>query len=157
MLEQARKIVGDDPRVTFLLNEAAELACCSTGQFDLVFSHICLQHMPWSLASRYLREFARVCHPGGWVAIQLPAREVIAIRRLCARARRYLVGRLPYGLGAAWRKWRHGTSVIFDMFYTLPQDVRATATAAGLTFCHAEPNQAAGENTEGFIYIFRKG
>ena len=157
MLEQARKIVGDDPKMTFLLNETCDLASCGSAQFDLVFSHICLQHMPWSLASDYLREFVRVCQPRGWVVFQLPARELMTIPGLCARMRRCLVDRLPFGLGATWRKWRHGTSVIFDMFYTPPQDVRATAAAAGLAFCHAEPSQAAGDNTEGFIYIFRKG
>jgi len=156
MLEQARQIVGDDPGATFILNEAADLACCGTAQFDLVFSHICLQHMPWSLASGYLREFARVCQPGGWVVFQLPARELITARRRFARVRRYLVDGLPFGLGTAWRKWRYGASVVFDMFYTPPQTVRETATAAGLAFCHAEPSQAAGDNTEGFIYIFRK-
>ena len=61
MLEQARRIAGDLPGVTFVLNDAENLQSLGTEEFELVFSHICLQHMPWPLAQGYVREFARVC------------------------------------------------------------------------------------------------
>jgi SAM-dependent methyltransferase len=156
MLEQARKIVGEDARVTFLLNQASDLATVGEERFDLVFSHICLMHMPWSLARTYVSEFARICSPGGWVAFQLPTRRIATAATLASRIRRTLVESLPFGLGAAWRRWRHGTSVSFDVYFTPADEVRSVAAAAGLKLLHAEPSLDGGKDSEGFIYIFRK-
>lgn len=154
MLDQARQIAGHLPGVSFSLNEGERLQDLGTGEFDLVFSHICLQHMPWSLAQGYIREFARVCERSGWVVFQLPARPDPAER--AGAWRRRLIDCLPFGLGAAWRKWRHGSSAVFDVCYTPPDVVRQAAGAVGLELVHAEPNADAGTNTEGFIYIFRR-
>lgn len=154
MLEQARRIAGDLPGVSFVLNEAESLQTLGAAEYDLVFSHICLQHMPWPLAQGYLSEFARVCKRSGWVVFQLPARAVSA--ELAGSWRRRLVDSLPFGLGAAWRKWWHGSSAIFEVCYTPPEVVRLAALGAGLEFIHAEPNADAGTHTEGFIYFFRK-
>lgn len=154
MLEQARRIAGDVPGVSFVLNQAENLQSLGSAEFDLVFSHICLQHMPWPLAQGYLREFARVCKRSGWVVFQLPACAVSA--ELAGLWRRRLVDSLPFGLGAAWRKWRHGSAAVFEVFYTPSETVRLAALGAGLEFIHAEPNVDAGTHTEGYIYFFRK-
>ena len=154
MLEQARRIAGELSGVSYVLNEAENLHALDPTEFDLVFSHICLQHMPWPLAQGYLGEFARVCKRSGWVVFQLPARAVST--DAAGSWRRRLVDSLPLGLGAAWRKWRHGSSVIFDVCFTPPEAVRLAALRLGLEFIHAEPNTDAGSNTEGFIYFFRK-
>ncbi len=154
MLEQARRIAGHLPGVSFVVNEAEKLQSLGTAECDLVFSHICLQHMPWPLAQGYLGEFARICERSGWVVFQLPARAATA--ELAGSWRRRLVESLPFGLGAAWRKWRHGSSAIFDVCYTPPEVVRQAATDFGLEFIHAEPNADAGTHTEGFIYFFKK-
>jgi SAM-dependent methyltransferase len=156
MLEQGRKILGDEPRMTFLLNESGDLAACQNAQFDLVFSHICLMHMPWTLARGYLCEFARVCRPGGWVAFQLPSRrcQTWAFRK--SQIRRALIDSLPFGLGTAWRKWKHGTTVVFEVNCTPLEEVRRVAESVGLRLCHAEPSQDGGEDTEGYIYVFEK-
>lgn len=85
---------------------------------------------------------------------QLPARPAPTVHVQLWRRR--LVEALPFGLGASWRRWRHGSSVIFDVCYTPPEIVRHAAAKAGLEFVHAEPNADAGAGTEGFIYLFRK-
>ena len=154
MLEQAQRIAGHLPGVAFVLNDAENLQSLGTTEFDLVFSHICLQHMPWSLAHGYIREFARVCQRSGWVVFQLPARPAPTVHIQLWRRR--LVEALPFGLGAIWRRWRHGSSVIFDVCYTPPEIVRQAAAEGGLEFVYAEPNADAGTGTEGFIYLFRK-
>lgn len=154
MLERARHIAGDRPSVGFLLNQTGDLRCLGTAEFDLVFSHICLQHIPWPLVRGYLGEFARVCRSGGYVTFQLPARA--ASWEHAARWRRRLIDSMPLGFAKMWRRWRHGSSVVFDVFYTLPETVRAAASEAGLEFIHAEPSGDAGAGTEGFIYLFRK-
>ena len=70
--------------------------------------------------------------------------------------RKKIVDALPFGLGAAYRRWRHGSEAVFDMHYTPVQTVEATLTKAGLKMIHREPDQSAGEHAEGFLYIATK-
>lgn len=154
MIEQGRRILAGQEAVRLELNQAENLALFPDASFDLVFSHIVLQHIPWKYAQGYLREFARVCKPGGWVAFQLPSRPLLP--QTGARIRRWIVDRLPFGLGAAYRRWKHGTSVLFNMHFTPPEKVRAVLTAAGLREIHREPDRSAGNETEGFIYLYRR-
>lgn len=60
-------------RAELVLNTTADLKISEDDSFDLIFSHI-VQHIPWEHAAGYIREFARVCRPGGWVIFQLPVR-----------------------------------------------------------------------------------
>src|SRR6266545_7895564 len=64
MIAKGREFAKNAINVEFSLNEASDLRCFEDGRFDLVFSHICLQHVPWQLTTGYLREFARVCRSG---------------------------------------------------------------------------------------------
>jgi SAM-dependent methyltransferase len=141
--------------VEFLVNERSDLSCFGAGVFDLVVTHICLQHMPWALAAGYVREFGRVCQPGGVVAFQVPSR----LRRSPSGAvlRQRLVDSLPFNLGAWYRRWRHGSAHVFEMHYTPPEEVICVAAAAGLSLLHQEPDGSSGPATEGFIYLFRRG
>jgi SAM-dependent methyltransferase len=154
MIENGRALLAAFPNVTLLLNEEPSLRRFEDGRFDLVYSHICLQHMPWEIASKYVEEFARVCRRGGWVAFQLPSRYLSAWS--VAELRKWLVDHLPFGLDRVYRRWRHGYGVIFDMYVTSPETVKRAATESGLVEVHREPDLAAGPKTEGFIYIFRK-
>ncbi|HMO66954.1 MAG TPA: class I SAM-dependent methyltransferase, partial [Verrucomicrobiota bacterium] len=154
MLEHARRILADRPDVRLVHNEAPDLRVLPDASFDLVYSLICLQHMPWPVAAGYLGEFARVCRPGGWVAFQLPARGPDSGR--AARWRKRLVDALPFGLAAAYRRWRHGSSAVFDVFYTPRPAVEARLQAAGLAAGAAEPDASAGPGTEGYFYLARK-
>jgi len=136
------------------LNEATDLGCFEQGRFDLVFSHICLQHIPWRLTASYIGEFARVCRSGGWVAFQLPSR---SFRKMSPAAiRKKIIDVLPFGLDRAYRNWRHGCPVVFEMHFVPPSTVIKTAKQAGLAELHREPDQSAGESVESFVYIFRK-
>ena len=63
---------------------------------------------------------------------------------------------LPPGVRSRYRRWRHGTSAVFDMYYTDPSVVLALAGSAALELLHREPDEAAGVGTEGYIYIFRR-
>ena len=110
--------------------------------------------MPWPFAAGYIAEFARVCQRGGIVAFQLPSRETHPDRM--AKFRKWIVEHLPFGAGRLYRRWRHGTSALFDMYFTPSQQVEATAAAAGLELIHREPDASAGATVESFFYIFRK-
>ena len=72
MLELAQR---DNPvrgRCRFLLNTRPDLAMFGTGEFDLVYSSIVLQHISPGLTRAYLPEFARVLRPGGSLIVHLP-------------------------------------------------------------------------------------
>ncbi len=75
MLEQARRLDRSDGRITFQLNETADLSSFEDDSFDLVYTDLVLQHLPPVLAEGYVREFARVVRPGGAMVIGVPERE----------------------------------------------------------------------------------
>ncbi len=153
MLDQARRLTRDVRGLTFQLNTANDLGALPAGAFDLAFSHICLQHMPWPMARGYLREFQRLTCPGGWVMFQLPSRLQAADRG--ARLRRRLVDSLPFGLGRAYRQWRHGSSAVFDMHFTPRETVMEALSSLGMQVLQTAPDASAGAHTEGFIYVCR--
>ena len=153
MIEKGRQILAGIRNARLLLNERHDLSCFESDCFDLVESHICLQHMPWTIASGYVREFGRVCKRGGIVVFQLPARNLN--RSLASAVRKKLVDLLPLDLGQRYRKWRHGSEVVFSMYFTKPESVLNVASSAHLELLWKEPDLAAGPATEGYIYIFR--
>ncbi|MGA2030355.1 MAG: methyltransferase domain-containing protein [Verrucomicrobiota bacterium] len=154
MLEVAKKNLTERENIHFVLNQNQDLRVFKDGEFDLVFSLICLQHMPWPMAAGYIREFARVCQRGGIVAFQLPSRA----RRFnwAGKLRKTFIDCLPFGWGRFYRRWRHGNPVVFDMHYTACPMVEATAASVGLKLLQREPDASAGAATEGFFYIFKK-
>jgi len=154
MIAKGKEFVKDTLNVELCLNDAGDLRCFPDERFDLVFSHICLQHIPWQLTAGYLAEFARVCRRGRWVAFQLPSRNLKKISAAAIRKR--LVELLPFGLDRAYRKWRHGCPVLFDMHFVSVQEVIKSANQAGLIEIHREPDRSAGESVESFIYIFKR-
>jgi SAM-dependent methyltransferase len=154
MIERGRQILEKTPNVGFVLNQREDLACFQSGEFDLVFSHICLQHMPWTLAAKYVAEFARVCQPGGFVAFHLPARSRSS--GLGARVRKRVIEALPFGLDAAYRRWRHGSGAVFDLHCTPPEEVVPVAQSAGLTLKSQVQDEPVPGQPEGYIYVFRK-
>jgi SAM-dependent methyltransferase len=155
MIEQARKIAGARGGLRFEVNTEPHLRLLPDAAFDLCFSHICLQHMPWTLAEGYIREFARLCAPTGLVLFQLPSRAPEK-KAAAANFRQRLVDALPFGLGKLYRRLRHGSSAVFQVYFTPAETVEATLRDAGLTLVDRAPDDSAGPETEGFIYLARK-
>jgi ubiquinone/menaquinone biosynthesis C-methylase UbiE len=154
MLSKATAISNDRPNIRFEHNDRDDLRLFPDETFDVVSSLICLQHMPWAVAAGYLSEFARVCESGGLVVFQLPTRRHLPSSG--GKLRRVLVDSLPFGLGAAYRRWRYGTAAVFDMHFTPCEAVEKQCRSAGLTPVLREPDMSAGAGTEGFLYVFRK-
>jgi SAM-dependent methyltransferase len=61
-------------RCVYHVNERLDLRIFPDGMFDLVHSHITLQHMEPRYVERYLPEFLRVLRPSGVLVFQLPSR-----------------------------------------------------------------------------------
>lgn len=154
MLEIANGNLAGREHIQFILNQGDDLRVFKEGEFDLVFSFVCLQHMPWPLAAGYIAEFSRICQPGGVVAFQLPTRPLQA--DWMAKFRKSLIESLPFGMDRRYRRWRHGSSVAFEMHFTPSAVVEAAAATAGLKLVHREPDTSAGTTTEGFFYVFEK-
>lgn len=154
MLRIADSSLAGRNHIHFVLNQNADLKIFREAEFDLVFSHVCLQHMTWPLAAGYIAEFGRVCRSGGMVTFQLPSRTPRA--DWMARFRKSLIESLPFGMDRLYRRWRHGSSVAFEVYFTPSAVVEATAAAAGLKLIHRESDKSAGAATEGFFYIFEK-
>ncbi|MBU1082884.1 class I SAM-dependent methyltransferase [Patescibacteria group bacterium] len=74
MLQTAKEINGQNPKMIFLQNNQNDLASFSTDKFDLVISLITLQHIPdKEIIKKFILEFLRVLKPGGVLYIQLPS------------------------------------------------------------------------------------
>ncbi len=73
MIELARTHNQHGDRVSYHHNPVSDLRLFPDDHFDLIYSVITLQHIPPSLIRGYLREFCRICRPGGAIYFQLPS------------------------------------------------------------------------------------
>lgn len=154
MISQARELSSGILNIKYICNSRPDLSDFASASFDLVFSHICLQHMPWEMARGYLKEFSRLCRPGGYMIFQLPSRpgSPIAISRM----RRWIIDHFPFGLDQTYRKWKRGTSTIYNMHFTPVKEVVHSCLSFGLKEVILKYNEFSGPQTEGFVYLFRK-
>ncbi len=141
MIERARVIDRHAPRVTYHLNATDDLALFHDESFDLVYSLIVLQHLPRSLAQRYIGEFARVLRPGGVVHIQLPTEPSRTLRGWLTRV-------LPAAVLDRVRGWK--------MRGTPQATVEGWLTDAGLELVDVAPDAWAGEHWISRRYTARK-
>jgi 2-polyprenyl-3-methyl-5-hydroxy-6-metoxy-1,4-benzoquinol methylase len=75
MIGRARELHADRPNVSFVLNEADDLAIFESGSFDFVCTSYVLQHLPErKSALGFVAEFIRLLRPGGVAVVQLPER-----------------------------------------------------------------------------------
>lgn len=75
MVEQARAL-DPDPNVSFVVNQAADLAVFDDGSFDFVYSNIVLQHVSNELQRGYVAELCRILAPGGVAVFQIPSARI---------------------------------------------------------------------------------
>jgi SAM-dependent methyltransferase len=97
MVEVARLLNEDRPACEFRVNDRADLGQFADASFDIVVSHLVLQHVPGREAIlRYVGDFARVLRPGGALVFQVPG-SLPLLWRLQA-ARRLYTGLRQVGL-----------------------------------------------------------
>jgi SAM-dependent methyltransferase len=74
MIAQARDLNAQIANCTWIVNTDDDLRQFDDGSFDLVLSHLVLQHVPTRAAIlALLGELARILAPGGLLIAQLPA------------------------------------------------------------------------------------
>lgn len=153
MIKLGKEFAKSREGIELLHNSRSDLTVLPSQSFDLVFSHICLQHMPFTLAQGYIKEFSRICRPGGWIVFQLP--EPSGNSQKLARIRRWIVDHLPFRIGSVYRKWKHGRSTLFNMFFTSEGVVRVLGENLGLEILPPVKAAQAGI-LEGTLYFFKK-
>ncbi|MEM1098490.1 MAG: class I SAM-dependent methyltransferase [Planctomycetota bacterium] len=138
-------------RCRYVHNDAADLAVLGDARFDLCYSFIVLQHMPWDAAQRYLADMAAQLTPTGLLVFQLPSEARISPPRTVfhAAARR--------GLPRWARRWVHRAigdplAMRMQMHATPRGEVEAFLGSLGLTVKHARVSDAAGAGFSGFLY-----
>ncbi|HMJ63859.1 MAG TPA: class I SAM-dependent methyltransferase [Candidatus Binatia bacterium] len=65
MIEQAKTLNNQPPKVTYHLNVHGDLSNFASGSYDFVFSIISLQHTPTRFQRNYISDFVRLLKPGG--------------------------------------------------------------------------------------------
>ena len=77
MIEGAEAFNHHGSRVHYVVNDTSDLRRFDDETFDLVFSVIVLQHIRPDISLGYVREFFRICKPGGAVVFQLPSHRMV--------------------------------------------------------------------------------
>ncbi|WP_221032861.1 class I SAM-dependent methyltransferase [Actomonas aquatica] len=149
MIELAQKHNQHGERVRYVHNPASDLRCLPDASFDLVYSVITLQHIPTALIRGYLREFLRVCRPGGAIYFQLPAEAPVQPWRFSW---------YPPTLWMRFKRWfRKAAAIDPEMVMNaLPKaEVIALLEKHGGTVIDTRPDHAAGD-LESWSYLVTK-
>ena len=137
MLAAAERHNLEPERVSFIHNPRDDLRIFESESFDLVLTHIVLQHLPPSLAVAYLREFLRIVRPGGSIVFQIPTERI-------ARKWRYaVITKFPWLL-EAYRRLRYGPTPHMEMNPVAAKVIQATIGEGGGRILAADPDFSAG-------------
>ncbi|MGY4653614.1 class I SAM-dependent methyltransferase [Mycobacterium sp. URHB0021] len=120
MIEGAPASNRRGARCEFVHNDHDDLAIFDDGAFDFTFSHLVLQHMPPTLAERYMTEFVRVRKPGGTGYFQMTEYSRNPVKR-------FIMKHAPHE--ELYWLLRHGTRAPFRT--PVISTIVASVTAAG--------------------------
>ncbi|CAN5143232.1 hypothetical protein BH23GEM2_BH23GEM2_23480 [soil metagenome] len=149
MLAAAERHNRHGDRIQFVHNTRPDLTKFGDAEFDLVLSHIVLQHMPSRVAVGYLREFLRVLRPGGSLIFQVPT------ARVQRRWRYALLSAFPT-VTNAYRRLRYGPSPHREMHLVPPHDVERTIHAGGGRILAIDHVDATGPEFQSSIHYAAK-
>jgi SAM-dependent methyltransferase len=108
MVRQAAAFNRHGARCIHHVNEQPDLRLFPDGMFDLVHSHITLQHVEPRYVQRYVIELLRVLRPGGVLVFQLPSRPRVLGKPLGIVARDLVKAFGPRLLVAAYHRLTGG-------------------------------------------------
>jgi len=154
MIELAKSNLHDVPNAQVLLNDSTTLSQFTSDSFDVITSHICLQHIPQQFTPTYIAEFGRICRSRGAVIFQLPSRS--RSLQIFPKIRSWIVENAPFGLGSLYRRFKGGSAVRFKVHCMPSEVVIALAEKAGLNLISIESDESAGKNLLSYIYVFQK-
>ncbi len=150
MIELADQHNRTPDKVQFRLNTKSDLSLIPDQSFDLVYSVITLQHIPPALIPGYIKEFCRICRPGGAVFFQLPT---------VAPPKRWRFSWYPPTTWMRIKRYFLKTTAIrpeMSMNALKKAEVEAILTNSGLKLVQATPYLAAG-HLESLAYLAQRG
>jgi SAM-dependent methyltransferase len=164
MIAHARALNREYPRCHFRVNRSVRLRGQPSGNFDLVYSRLVLQHIPPRRVRRYIPELVRVLAPGGVLVFQLPAEVAVDPREEYCEApvADTLVKRhLPRFLVTLYRRLKYQFVVPdavprMEMFGMPRAAVIALLQSAGATVVDVHPDDSHGTDASGFEYWVTK-
>ncbi|MCL4324900.1 MAG: class I SAM-dependent methyltransferase [Candidatus Thermoplasmatota archaeon] len=71
MVEVSRRLLPSESNCQFTVAQGGDLSNFETSTFDLVYSDMVLQHIPYPHALDYISEFLRILRPGGVAVFQV--------------------------------------------------------------------------------------
>lgn len=150
MVGLAERLNQHGDRCRYLLNATDDLAVVAEARFDLVYTHLVLQHMEPAFARAYIREFVRIVHPDGLVVFQIPTRS----------AKQRVKELVPNRLLSAYRWMKSGGGPTIQMNGLDPSDVHETVRSANGEVVHQQRwrRDAGGYENDadlGFRYFVR--
>jgi SAM-dependent methyltransferase len=142
-----------DSNCKFVLNDSDALPF-SSGQFDLIYTALVLQHVPTQQSiRRYIAEFVRVLNVGGLLVMQLPS-HVPLRSRLQARPRIYALLRSA-GISEQLLYKRMGLHPI-PMNFLPEREVVSIVESGGGSTLQIVADQRAGVHIPGRTYYVSK-
>jgi SAM-dependent methyltransferase len=162
MVRLAAAYNGHGQRCIYHVNERPDLRLFPDGMFDLVHSHITLQHMERRYVERYLPELLRVLHPAGTLVFQLPSRPRVLGKPPAVVVKDFLKALGPQVLLEAYRRlaWpRAGTPVgpRMEMHGVHPRPIARLLRLHGGRIVDLVRDDAAAPGWASFQYFVVKG
>lgn len=151
MIEWANSYNAHPANCAFHVSTGPSLALFPDQTFDLVHSHITLQHIEPGYSKAYIKEFVRVLAPGGLVVFQLPSG-----RSSGGSWREKAKRKMPLGLLHSLRRVWHAGEPLMNMYVISQAEVVATLHAAGARLLAIEEDHSSGEDWPGYRYFATK-
>lgn len=156
MLVHARRYNEHGERVSYVHNPHEDLHLFASGQFDLVYSLLTLQHMEPVYARIYIAEFVRIAAQGGVILFQIPS------ERLAEKPDNTLLThwpptffkRLRRRIGRRLNVW-FASNPLMEMHAIPAGEVRAILQQNGAEILQVARYHAAGE-LESWSYLAKK-
>lgn len=150
MLNEAHKTNRHIHNIDFLHNPAEDLSVIPADSIDFIYSNIVLQHMPKNRQIIYIREFCRVLHPKGLIAIQTPAKCNLKSWKGWAF---WIAGNNVLNI---IRRVKYGPSGVMEVHHLPQKIVFETLEKAGMTVINVERYDSAGPAFESYMYFAKK-
>ncbi len=148
MISKARAYNKFPEKVRYQVNEKPSLADFESNSFHLVFSLITLQHIEPQYSTAYIKEFVRVCKPGGHILFNLPTEPPHFFKVL-----KTLVGHSGINL---IRKIYYRKSSVIEMHPVSEDAVLNIAKENGAEVVKVFPDTKIGMGWKSNYYLFQK-
>jgi SAM-dependent methyltransferase len=149
MIELAKQLNRHGDRCRYHVNTVDDLSLFGDETFDVVHSTITLIHIPKASALRYIREFARVTKPGGFIVFDFAARSK-------NRLRGFILRWMPRRLARSLFRFKHGVDSFMDVNPIPGPQVKESLASAGSDVIEIQEAPSEGVKYLTYRYFAKK-